>query len=797
VLLITDKFSFRARLTYNAFARSAVPTKLAPSKVTFPLTIFLSAFLLFWAQLILGKCILPWFGGTPAVWTTCMLFFQVLLLGGYAYAHWLTERRNALAQGLIHCALLLIALVQLAYFATIWNSPITPGSSWKPTAQGDPAVHLIKLLGVSVGLPYFVLSATGPLLQAWFKRANEGSSPYRLYSVSNLGSFLALFAFPILFEPHLILRAQGRIWSAAYVLFAVVCAACAFRLAGTRVRSAEEASPSLEAKPLAFEMDAASPNAMGYFLWFGLPACASVVFLSTTNQLCQDIAVVPLLWILPLAVYLLSFILCFEHQRWYARNWFHLAFGLSLFASCFVLFDGAFDRIFVQIGIYLSVLFVVCMVCHGELARAKPHPRHLTSFYLAVAAGGALGGVFVGLLAPQIFRGFWEYQLGLWISACLLLFVLVKDSQSWLYRSPIPAPVIVLAIAALLPEAAAVAHLRAVRPLDHFPALIAAVLLLYVFFNRERSVPEQARTKAAPLCCAAAALVSAFVLTATGLSHAKNAIARYRNFYGTLAVLPQESDDPARSALVLVHGRISHGFQLRADLKRDNPTAYFVPNSGVGLAVRHAISVSNQEHRNVRLGVLGLGVGTLAAYGRLHDTLRFYEINPKVTEIASNRAYFTFLADSPATIQVIPGDARISLEREADRGELQNFDVLAIDAFSGDSIPVHLLTQEAVAVYLMHLRNSDGILAIHVTNTFLDLRPVVFSAASHFGLNSVWIHSGADGLLSSTSDWILLSRGELPRNAPDATVVDARSLSLPAIRPWTDDYSNLLQIIRH
>jgi hypothetical protein len=252
-----------------------------------------------------------------------------------------------------------------------------------------------------------------------------------------------------------------------------------------------------------------------------------------------------------------------------------------------------------------------------------------------------------------------------------------------------------------------------------------------------------------------------------------------------------------RSAFLLLHGRISHGFQLRANAYRRTATSYYTPISGVGLAIRQATESANQEHRELRLGVVGLGVGTIAAYGRSGDLIRFYEINPQVAEIASNTAFFTFLADSPASIKIVSGDGRQSLVRELDRNELQRFDVLAIDAFSGDSIPVHLLTQEAVAVYLRHLREPDGILALHITNTYLDLRPVIRSAADHFGLNFVWVHSKGDGLVAGECDWILLSRGQLPHDSQDALVLDRGQLALPEIRPWTDDYSNLLQILKH
>ncbi len=401
-----------------------------PRKAPFGITIFLSAFLLFWVQLLLGKFILPWFGGAAAVWTTCMLFFQVLLLGGYAYAHFLNSRLNSRAQAWLHSAVVFSSLLLLACLAFAWNSPITPGSGWRPHGADHPVIQIVTLLTASVGLPFFVLSSTGPLLQAWYWKVHEGGSPYRLYALSNLGSFLSLLAFPVLLEPGLTLKSQAWLWSLAYFAFAMICIYNAWRgVAKTpEAQSAQEAMPAESASEM-------RPGKGRYLLWASLSACASILFLATTNQICQDIGIVPLLWIVPLGIYLFSFVICFEHERWYSRGWFHFAFGLAMWAACFVLHDGALGSIFAQIGIYLFVLFVSCMVCNGELARSKPQPRLLTSFYLTMAAGGAIGGIFVALVAPHIFKGFWEYQMGLWMAALLLLIILIRDKESWLYRS--------------------------------------------------------------------------------------------------------------------------------------------------------------------------------------------------------------------------------------------------------------------------------------------------------------------------------------------------------------------------
>jgi len=764
---------------------------LQPRKHPFGITIFLSAFLLFWVQLLLGKYILPWFGGAAAVWTSCMLFFQVLLLAGYAYAHWLTNRFKARAQSLVHCAVVASSLLLLCCLALIWNSPITPGSSWKPHGVDPPIIQIVTLLSVSVGLPFFVLSSTGPLLQAWHWRVHGGGSAYRLYSLSNLGSFLSLLAFPVLFEPALTLNSQAWLWASAYLAFTVFVCKTSRGVASSRLEiGPQEVVSTVNA-------GGPRPSKGSYLLWGGLSACASIVFLATTNQICQDIGVVPLLWIVPLGVYLISFVICFEHEGWYSRKWFHLAFGLAMWAACFVLYDGAVSSIFAQIAIYTAVLFVLCMVCNGELAHSKPHPTFLTSFYLTVAAGGAFGGIFVGLISPHIFKGFWEYQVGPWTTALLLLITLVRDKESWLYRGKLASPIVVVAIAALLPETAALTITKSNNPASHFSAFVALALIAYAFSNRNRNGSTKAREKAAPAYCVAALLLTAIAFGGTAFAHVANALAVSRNFYGVLAVVPRDLGDPTRSAYCLKHGRIVHGCQLRAKDDRQTPTTYFGPASGVGVAILHAASATSRFARGrLRIGIVGLGVGTIAAYGKPGDILRFYEINPDVIRIASDQRYFGFLSDSPARIEMIPGDGRLSLEHEFDLHEHQDFDVLVIDAFSGDAVPVHLLTLEAFKTYIRSLRRSSGILAVHITNSYLDLRPVVFAAARRLGLQATWVHSAGDGGATSASNWVLLSTGNnLPELDANGNGLATEPANVLVIRPWTDDYSNLVQIL--
>lgn len=756
------------------------------ASVQFPFTVFLSAFLLFWTQLILGKFILPWFGGTPGVWTTCMLFFQLLLLAGYVYAHIVTTRLDIRRQAWLHCVLLLLSLMLLAYLAANWNSPITPGDRWKPPSEADPVLRILSVLAIAVGLPYFALSTTGPLLQAWHRRTFPVESPYRLYAISNFGSFLALFTFPLVLEPRLPLPVQGWLWALGYTLFVLGCCVCSFCAATSKQELLEPLGNSVEPEHLTAPGN--PPDASSFFLWFALAATASILFLATTNLLCQDVAVVPLLWILPLGIYLLTFILCFEHSRWYARNWFHAALPLAIGAATFLLYNGALGSITIQILLYLAVLFVLCMICHGELARSTPPARNLTVFYLAVAAGGASGGIFVGLLAPRLFTSFLEYPFGLFAAAALLLLILTRDTGSWLYRTAAPMPVLLLAAAALLPESVVLAVSSPTRRVsDHFSLAVAAILFLLVFVNRNRAAPERARKKAAPVCAIAAAAVLAAVLVGSASSHGNGAIARFRNFYGTLSLIRRDGDS-RNAGLSLVHGRVVHGFQLHAAEYRRIPTTYYSIGSGLDRAFRLAAATASSTRQvGLQVGAVGLGAGTVAAYGRDGDSISFYEINPQVIVVASNPAYFTFLSDSAAKIRIVPGDARVSLEREAAQGGQQDFDLLVLDAFSGDSVPVHLLTREAFAVYLRRLSRPAGILAIHITNTYLDLRPVVLAAARHYGLNAVWIHAAGDRRVSADSDWMLLSYGKLP---PSGDLSSVRAVNL-----WTDEYSNLLQIL--
>ena len=668
-------------------------------------TIFVSAFLLFLVQPIMAKQILPWFGGSANVWTTCLVFFQATLLLGYAYADLVVRRTSPRTQIRVHVLLLALSCIVL---------PIVPGAQWKPLGTESPSLLILALLTATIGLPYFLLSTTSPLVQAWFSRNFPGRNPYRLFALSNLASMLALLGYPIGLEPWVTTRFQSYGWSAAYLVFAFLFAASGwFSLR----------APNLQAKPVRQEDGSlpgdVPPTGTRQLLWATLAATGSFLLLAITNHLCQNISSIPLLWVVPLSIYLLTFILCFDGRGWYRPELFASMLAAGLGVMAWTLADrNLTHKLELQIGVFCVGLFLACMFCHGELARLKPAPRYLTRFYLMVSAGGAAGSALVGLVAPLVLPAYFELALGLAGCAALLAFQVRR-------RHPV---FVALAIVAVLFTVG------------------AGAWQVHDFFDG--------------------------TLLAT------------RNFYGVLRVQLYGGDDTSRHRS-LMHGTILHGTQyLQADLAR-RPTTYYTQTSGVG----RALESMHPTARLLKVGVIGLGAGTLATYGSKDDIYRFYDINPAVIVIANRD--FTYLRDSEATIQTPLGDARLNLEREASQG----FDLLAIDAFSSDSIPVHLLTNEALAVYVKHMK-PGGIIAFHLTNRFLDLIPVVKQLADAQHLFSVLVADEGNEGVASRSDWVLLSDREgslqVPQVAAAASVVPTRE----NLRLWTDDFNNIVQIIK-
>jgi hypothetical protein len=663
-------------------------------------TIFLSAFLLFLVQPVIAKQILPWFGGAAAVWATCLVFFQSVLLIGYAYSDWTTRLLAPRKQAWLHITLLAVSLVLM---------PIIPSADWKPgEGGGEPMLRILGLLGATIGLPYFLLSTTSPLVQAWYWQVFRHKVPYRLFALSNFASLLALLSYPVLIEPFMPLAAQSWMWSIGYGGFVVLCGVTAFastRASAAPAPAAEEAGPA-----------GAKPTTGDCLLWISLSAMGSCLLLAVTNHLTQNIASIPFLWVAPLSIYLITFILCFDHPRWYVRGPFLVATGMML--PLMAWFVDSLD-LYIAAPLYAAGLFVCCMFCHGELTRLKPGPRYLTIFYLMISIGGAIGALLVGIGAPLLLTGY--YEVGITLVACgVLLYHRAMAGRWW----------------------AAGAALGVLTATATF-----TVINITEYLEKTRVI--------------------------------------MRNFYGVVRTRDFPSPVPFR---VMYHGAINHGGQLLADGMRNRPTSYFSETSGYG---RTFASLGDGP---LRVGIIGLGAGAIAAYSRAGDVFRFYEIDPQVAAVAITE--FTFLKDSPAQTDIVLGDGRLSLEREP----VQNYDLLAIDAFSGDSIPMHLITREAMAAYMRHLK-PDGVIVFQATNRFVDISPVVERLAAEFGLTAVLVSDsaesdeGADYWISGT-DQIIVTRNARVLAAEPIRSVAQPLTPRPDFRIWTDDYYNLLRILK-
>ncbi|MBE0660606.1 MAG: fused MFS/spermidine synthase [Bryobacteraceae bacterium] len=679
----------------------------------YAITIFLSAFLLFQVQPMIGKMILPWFGGTAAVWATCLLFFQAALLAGYGYSHGIVKRLSPRKQWMLHSGVLLLCLVAL---------PVIPDAGWKPLTPDAPAMRILALLAVTIGLPYFALSTTGPLIQAWYVQANPGKIPYRLFALSNLGSMLALLTYPPLVEPNLALRNQGVIWSVGFGVFAAICIFTGWRSQGraAEVKAVEEETGSDEPKP----------SLKRYLFWIGLAAGPSMLLLAVTSHMSMDIAPIPFLWILPLAIYLLSFILCFDAEGWYKRTFFLLALAPALAGILYLAETSPEDRpeLKLTIGLYAVAFFVACMVGHGELSRSKPHPKHLTAFFLMISIGGALGGAFVALVAPMAFNTHYELPL-----ACLLL---------------------------------------------------TGLALTSIYSGLDSPFRQDWLGWASILVMTAAAAVTGYAVH-IGQAMTQGSMVVQRSFYGELAVRQYGGVYEWDGYRSLVHGAINHGEQYTHPGRRKEVASYYCQDTGYGLLME-----LRKQGQPQKVGIIGLGTGTLAGYSRPGDVYRYYEINPQVQPIANE--YFWYLKNAEGQVTVTLGDARLSLEREPAQG----FDVLVVDAFSSDSIPVHLLTREALEVYFRHMA-PDGVVALHISNRFIDLQPVLERGAKAVGRRAVLVETDDtdDGTCYGTT-WVLMANR---RETFDSKVFEGTSSpirSAPWLKLWTDDYSNLYKVLK-
>ncbi|MEZ4463964.1 MAG: fused MFS/spermidine synthase [bacterium] len=650
----------------------------------------LGAALLFLIQPMVARVILPWFGGTPAVWTTCLLFFQSALLVGYAWAHQAGRRRRGVG---VHLALVGLTLA----------SPVLPELAGLPASGASPVGQILALLSASVGLPFMALAATAPLLQARAAAAGAGEV-HRLYGWSNAGSLAGLLAYPLVLQPLVGVAAQGRLWWWGYLGFVVLLALALW--------------PGRHAPPAA-EAEAGAPPAPGdRARWLLLSLAGCTLLLTVTEALSQDLSVTPLLWVLPLGLYLGSFILAFGRERWVSRRLFGPLLVGALAGFVALLHLGYRAHWAVQLGGWCAALFIACTFCHGELVRRRPGPGFLTGFYLWIAAGGALAGVLVGVVAPQVL------PLGLELHGAVLgtwgLWLWTRPSAAGDFRARDGQRLVALGLGLLL----------------------AAGLGLHAW----------QRARGAEL---------------------------FRSFFGMLQV-KRYTLQTGRELVHLLDGRISHGFQFTDEARRRRPTAYFAPETGVG----RLLSLPGPARA---IGVVGLGAGTLAAYGRPGDRVRFYEINPDVVAVARTR--FTWLADSAAAVSVAEGDGRRLLADEAPQGDW----ALVLDAFSGDAIPTHLITREALALYLGHLR-PEGFLAVNVSNRHAALWRVVAGLAAEAGLSWVFIrHVEPSPLGPYQSDWMILAR--------EARLLDPlrAAASVPEGGPplvWTDDFAPLLPLLR-
>ena len=687
----------------------------------FALVIFISAFLIFLVQPLIAKQILPWFGGSAAVWATCLLFFQTALLAGYAYADAVTRWLSLKRQVMLHTALLAVAALTM---------PILVGEGWRPQGSEEPISRILLLLTATIGLPYFLLATTTPLVGAWYARRFQAAAPYRLFALSNLASLLALLGFPFLIEPQLGNRQVTWVWSALFGIFAVLCATLGWRTLQAGGAGAAPTAPPAEAQK-GSNQNAATPQAVvgsavptesGPWTWILLSAVGSAMLLGVTSHLTQNISSAPLLWVFPLALYLMTFIISFDHPRWYLRGLFLPLAGLSLPLMAWLSDSLALKQV---TPVYALGLFVVCMACHGELARLKPAPSRLTAFYLCMSVGGALGSLFMAVLAPLVFDGYFELYAAL---------------------------------------------------------VVAGLAGLTLPLVREPGV-QRLLTRAA---------TTGVVLLTAGLSwqgvkgYVESVRFMERDFYGVVRTRDNATGgEPFRN---LIHGAIAHGGQLLREDLRMAPSSYFGPTSGYG---RVFASLPPGPHK---VGVIGLGAGALAAYAKPGDDWVFYEISPAVVRAAM--AEFTFLPQFPGRYELVVGDGRLALEREARR----QYDVLAMDAFAGDSIPTHLITREAMAAYVKHLK-PDGVLVFQATNRFVNLMPVLHNLAQSFGMQAVLISDSpptvdGPGYWLSSTDQVIVTRNAALLQAPAIREAAQPLQPDPGLPVFTDDYVNLVRILK-
>ncbi len=720
-------------------------------------TIFVSAFLLFQVQPLISKFILPWFGGSPAVWTTAMLFFQCVLFGGYLYSHVTSTYLGLKRQTQLHIVMLIAASIMAIF--------VIPMDSLKPTGEENPTLKILVLLGTCVGLPYFMLSTTGPLIQSWFSRAYPGASPYRLFALSNFGSLLALASFPFLFEPNLELPQMGKFWMYGFWIFAGLCIYTAIRILGMHLKQQKE--PAAKTTEEIVE----APHLWQKLAWLFLPAVASMVFIATTNHVTHNVATTPFLMVMGLGLYLVTFIICFDHERWYVRGLFAMLCALSILLL--VSYDHVerwmMDTFKLDIELsyaqslvlYFTTMFLMCMVCHGEFVKLRPkNHKYLTEYYLFLSAGGALGGLFISFIATNFFDEYYEWPIGL---------------------------VTCFAIAG-----AVICHVLKIRTQSLIPPAVAAVVVV-----------------------AGVALLGYIV---DPFKDEEHVLFKARNFYGTVAVIDDIIDKDQVSGDITYtakdstrefrSGTIKHGQQFIDRERQRIPISYYHKNSGAGQAIQYVFD--KNPDRSIKYGVIGLGAGSLAAYARKAENSRMadeciiYEINPLVEKIARESFWFlpNYQKDTGKECEVRLGDARLTMEREP----AQNYDIIFLDAFSGDSVPAHLLTREAFEIYKKHLRKDadgkiTGMIVLHITNSYLNLYPVVKNAAEqvmNMKYTSIYRKRDRKEFEMRTHYFIMSNDQEYLDSHPKKTrIQDGKEVDYDwkDIPLWTDHYSNLFKIL--
>jgi hypothetical protein len=691
-------------------------------------TVFSSALLLFLIQPIVSKSILGWFGGAPNVWTTCMLFFQSVLVLGYAYAHLLSSMPMR-RQVVIHLCVLLAALITL---------PVVADASWQPDPSSNPTLAILQLLLIHVGMSYFVLSTTGPLVQSWFAQSLTEGTPYRLYALSSVGSLAALIAYPLFVEVMFDTTRQGWIWSAGFIAFAIcitILGRCCFRAAP----AIQDIDQTESTKPL----EKTAPRQL--LNWIALGCLPSTLLLAITDQLTQDVAVTPFLWVLPLAIYLISFIICFDRPTWFNRSWYAAATVLLVLILSLLYIRDSVDAFFGgtlmqtlaesllgTTALMAATLFSICMLCHGELYQLRPAKKKLTQYYVAISIGGALGGFFVSIICPILFTQYHEFHLGLVIAfsaAAILLLRLTLDKP-------------------------AVTQLAVALPVGLAFGIV---------------------------------LVSQWGMTQT------DALVATRNFYGVLQVTTTAATETTPGVKEMRHGRVVHGAQLLDPSLLREPTTYYGRKSGIGLIFNTLYSVGiSGTPAPLNIAAVGLGTGTLAIYPTNIDQMTYFEINPDVIQLA--KEHFTFLQSAATKVKTIAIDGRLGVATLPQRST----DLLILDAFSSDSIPTHLLTVEAFDIYIRRLR-TDGVICIHISNQHLDLTPVLTGIAAQFDLSIRTVQSpGRVTATESTDDalWCILTTNSIVLASLDHQASVNKVAPECAITPWTDRYSNLLGILK-